>query len=107
MNDVQENKGPKHPPVTAAWTVVSICAAVIGFSLVFLRLPFRSGPSVLPSGTLVDRYTGIMTHPITIVIEIVWVYFAFAKKLYGWWLVLFAGLIGQFLGALMLRLVSH
>jgi hypothetical protein len=101
-----ENAGTNNPRLTVPWIIMSVCAGVIGFSLVFLRLPTHSGPSVLGPATLVDRYTEVMTHPITIIIEIIWLCAAFAKKLRGWWLLLFAGILGNLLGLLTRKLLA-
>ena len=98
---------PKHPPVTFAWIALAAAAGVIGFSFAFLPRPTHAVLSVLSEPTWVDRYTEMMTHPVVIVAEIILICAAFAKKLYGWSLVLFGGLQGWFLGALIHNLLTR
>ena len=101
-----ENTGTSKPPLTVPWIVVSVCTGVIGFSIAFVRLPIHSGQSVLGPATWIDRYAEVMTHPITIIIEVIWLCAAFAKKLRGWWLLLFTGILGGLLGQLTRKLLA-
>lgn len=101
-----ENTDANNPPLTVPWIIVSVCTGVISFSIAFVRLPIHSGQSVLGPATWIDRYAEVMTHPITIIIEVIWLCAAFAKKLRGWWLLLFAGILGVFLGELTRKLLA-
>src|SRR5664279_2336172 len=67
-----ENAGTNNPRLTVPWIIVSLCTGVIGFSIAFVRLPIHSGQSVLGPATWIDRYAEVMTHPIMIIIEVIW-----------------------------------
>ena len=92
--------------LTRSFILASLCAAVLGFCLSFVRSSPGALPSVLASKTWVDRYSDFMTHPVVIIVEMALVVSAM-WKIRDWRFFVCSGLLGMFLGMLVRKTLLH
>ena len=95
----------RHPSLTLSWIALSIFALLAGFLMVYFRerTSFHAGLSHLTQPTAIDRFTKVVTHPVTFFVEIVWLCAAVARTVRGWLLVVSSAVLGVLLGGVALR----
>ena len=100
-----DRRETRRPPLTLSWITLSICGLLAGFLMVYFRerTSFHAGLSHLNQPTTIDRFTRIVTHPVTFFVEIVWLGAAVARTARRWLLVVSSAVFGVFLGGVALR----